>query len=88
VRRTGGQRLEGKPVFVKNIQSILQPAWGFALLVMGIAFFFQIQSLMDQISDIPYFQGLLFFIRICLYLMSVLLVGGGIQKLRVLVKTK
>ena len=82
------QHYDGKPVIVKNIQSILQPAWGFALLVMGIAFFFQIPRIMDQVSDIPYFQGLLIFMRICLYLMSVLLIGGGIQKLRVLIKSR
>ncbi len=73
---------------MKNIQSILQPIWGFALLAMGIAFFFQIPHIMDQVSDIAYFQGLLIFMRICLYLVSVLLVGGGMQKLRVLVKTR
>lgn len=73
---------------MKEFQFVIQSAWGFALLVMGIAFFFQISDIMSRLSTVPYSQGALIFMRICLYLMSILLVGGGIRKLRALVKKK
>jgi hypothetical protein len=73
---------------VKEFQSVIQSAWGVALLVMGIAFFFQIPDIMSRLSTVPYSQGALIFMRICLYLISILLVGGGIGKLRTLATKK
>jgi hypothetical protein len=73
---------------VKNVLSVVQPVWGLALFAMGIAFFFQIPDIMSRISEISYFQGVLTFMRICLYIMSILLVGGGLQKLMILKKKK
>jgi hypothetical protein len=73
---------------VKNVSSVVQPVWGLALFVMGIAFFFQIPDIMSRISEISYFQGVLTFMRICLYIMSILLIGGGLQKLMILKKKK
>jgi hypothetical protein len=80
--------LSGSCAVVKDTLSIIQPVWGLALLAMGVAFFFQIPDIMSRISEISYFYGVLTFMRICLYIMSILLVGGGIRKLKALKKKK
>jgi hypothetical protein len=61
----------------QNIQLI----WGIALLLMGIAVFVRIPQVMPEIAKIEQFSGITGFIRICFYIMGIILVGGGIKKL-------
>ena len=59
----------------------LQLTWGIALTLVGIAVFVNIPQKMAQIEKIQQFAGATGFIRICLYLMAIILVGGGVKKL-------
>ncbi|MFO7838543.1 MAG: hypothetical protein R6X08_03445 [Desulfosalsimonadaceae bacterium] len=55
--------------------------WGIALVLMGTGFFFRIPHVMEQVATIAYFAPVAVFIRICFYLIGVVLIGGGIKKL-------
>lgn len=59
----------------------LQFIWGVALFLAGIGMFFRIPQLMPQIKAIPQFADVIGFIYFCLYLLGILLAGGGIKKL-------
>jgi hypothetical protein len=59
----------------------LQFIWGIALFLAGIGMFFRIPQLMPQIKTNPHFADGIGFIYFCLYLLGILLVGGGIKKL-------
>jgi hypothetical protein len=60
---------------------IIQFIWGIALLLAGIGMFFRIPQVMPQIKAIAQFANVIGFIYFCLYLLGVLLIGGGIKKL-------
>ena len=60
---------------------ILQFIWGIALILAGIGMFLRIPQLMPQIKANPQFADGIGFIYLCLYLLGILLVGGGIKKL-------
>ncbi len=66
---------------MKEYRDIFQTVWGVALLLMGISVFFRVPYLMEQVGDIEYFVSILVFIRICFYLIGIILIGGGIKKL-------
>jgi len=55
---------------------------------MGTAVFFRIPHVMEKVVRIDYFASVLFFIRFGFYLMSVLLIGGGIKKLYGITKSR
>ncbi len=59
---------------------IFQLLWGCALLLMGIAFFFRIPDVMRSLSDQEHFFGV-WYVRLSLYLVSILLTGGGVKKI-------
>ncbi|MFO8111298.1 MAG: hypothetical protein R6T92_02205 [Desulfosalsimonadaceae bacterium] len=59
---------------------IFQLLWGCALLLMGIAFFFRIPEVMRSLSDQEHFFGA-WYVRLSLYLVSILLIGGGGKKI-------
>jgi Ni,Fe-hydrogenase I cytochrome b subunit len=59
----------------------VQWIWGVALVLMGIGFFFRIPQLISKISGSDQTTLDQFFIRFCLYLMAVVLFGGGVKKL-------
>ena len=59
----------------------LQFIWGIALLLAGIGMFFRIPQVMPQIKANPQFADGIGFIYFCLYLLGILLIGGGIKKL-------
>lgn len=48
---------------------------------MGVAFFFRISIIMEQVKEIEYLASVHVFIRIAFYLMTILLLGGGIKKI-------
>jgi hypothetical protein len=60
---------------------MMQFVWGIALFLAGIGMFFRIPQVMPQIKSNPQFADGIGFIYFCLYLLGVLLVGGGIKKL-------
>jgi len=59
----------------------LQFIWGAALFLAGIGMFFRIPQVMPQIKANPQFADVIGFIYFCLYLLGILLIGGGIKKL-------
>lgn len=70
----------------------LQLVWGTLLVLMGIAFFFQIPHSMERIISIESSTLEIGFVYFCLYLIDLGLLVGGAQKLyanyRLLKKTK
>jgi hypothetical protein len=66
---------------MKSNRDLFQSVWGAALLIMGVAFFFRIPYAIEQVKTIEYFAPVAVFIRICFYIMVILLVGGGVKKL-------
>jgi hypothetical protein len=60
---------------------LLHISWGVLLTITGIAVFFRIPQVMPRIAQIEQFASVLFFIRFCLYLLGVLLIGGGVKKI-------
>ena len=59
-----------------------QLIWGGVLILAGIAVFFRIPQVMPELGEIGSFSLTLPFIRISLYLLGLLLVAGGIKKIR------
>ena len=56
----------------------IQMVWGVLLVIMGIAFFFQIPQAIDRIKSIESSTLEIGFVYFCLYLIDLgLLVGGG-----------
>jgi len=58
-----------------------QLIWGTALIIVGIAVFFRIPQVMPRLEQMGQSDITLGFIRICFYIMGVLLVGGGARKI-------
>lgn len=66
----------------KRQQAIFQIVWGVLLLTAGVGVFFRIPQVMPRLSEIGAFSSGMTFIRFCFYLIGVLLVCGGIMKIR------
>ncbi|MFO7929829.1 MAG: hypothetical protein R6U97_00335 [Desulfosalsimonas sp.] len=62
-------------------QELLQLIWGSALALMGLAFFFRIPGIMQQVKQMDYLFSVQVFLRVCFYLMAVILVSGGGKKI-------
>jgi cobalamin biosynthesis protein CobD/CbiB len=58
-----------------------QLIWGVALVIAGLGVFYRIPQVLPQIATIEYFSGALWGIRICFYLMGIILIGGGAKKI-------
>ncbi len=69
--------MEQQPPTTKNSVQII---WGCALILAGIGVFIRIPQVMPKIAQIEGFANATGVIRICFYLMGIILVGGGIQK--------
>jgi len=59
---------------------MFQLLWGCALLLMGLAFFFRIPEVMQRFSEHEHFFGA-WYVRLSMYLVSVILIGGGGKKI-------
>jgi hypothetical protein len=59
----------------------IQLVWGGLLVLMGIAFFFQIPQAMLRIKSIESSSLEIGFIYLCLYLIDLGLVVGGVKKI-------
>jgi len=60
---------------------MVQLIWGVALVLMGIGIFFRIPHVISKFSGSDQATSDQFFIRFSLYLMAVVLFGGGVKKL-------
>lgn len=54
---------------------------------MGIAVFFRIPQVMPRLIEMGQSESTILFIRICFYILGILLVGGGIKKVMNHIKT-
>ncbi|OQY12888.1 MAG: hypothetical protein B6I31_02370 [Desulfobacteraceae bacterium 4572_19] len=48
---------------------------------MGFGVFYRIPQVMPKIEEFQNSSFILFFIRLCFYLMGIILIGGGAKKL-------
>lgn len=65
-----------------RLKSTLQLIWGVALLAMGAALFVRTpQIVADRITRFEQYAQMEVYIYFCLYLISVLLIGGGAKKI-------
>lgn len=64
-----------------SARSGLQLIWGLALLLAGVGLFIRIPQVMPQLVQLRVFAGATGIVRFCLYLVGVILVGGGLQKI-------
>ncbi len=67
---------------MNNNKSLPQFIWGIALTFVGISMFIAIPQKVAQISNTEqYSSAIMFSIKLCFYLISILLTGGGIRKI-------
>ena len=59
----------------------MQWIWAIALIAMGVAFFFRISVVMRNVADIETLATAALLIRLTLYLVSIILIGGGVKKI-------
>ena len=62
-------------------KSTVQLVWGIALLLAGMGVFYRIPQVMPKILSIEQFASAGLFIRLAFYLIGVILIGGGGQKI-------
>lgn len=60
---------------------ILQMIWGGLLLAAGLGMFIRVPQVMPRIEAMEQFASISPFIRFCLYLIGIILIGGGAKKL-------
>jgi hypothetical protein len=63
-------------------QSSIQLVWGLLLVLAGIGVVVRASLLESQIKTVAGHPATEVFIRICFYVMAILLIGGGIRKIR------
>ena len=59
----------------------LQIVWGILLFLAGVGVFIRIPQVMPQIEKIEIYASVFLFIRLCFYLIGILLIGGGLKKI-------
>ncbi|MFW5957886.1 MAG: hypothetical protein ACOCQ0_01900 [Desulfosalsimonas sp.] len=64
-----------------STSDLAQFIWGLALTLMGLAFFFRIPWIMERVAEMNYLASAQIFLRFAFYLIAVILVSGGIQKI-------
>lgn len=80
--RTGRRRPPREKLRTMNQKATVQVIWGVLLALAGIGVFFRIPQVMPRIKEFSYLASSIGFIYFCLYLLGVLLVAGGIKKIR------
>ncbi|MBI9076881.1 MAG: hypothetical protein JEZ02_15850 [Desulfatibacillum sp.] len=58
-----------------------QLVWGVALTLMGIAVFFRVPQIVPELAQKVNLASGEAFISFCMYLVGIILLGGGIRKL-------
>lgn len=71
----------------KRQTAITQIVWGGLIFGMGTALLFRVQSIIPEIEQVDAFSSDITFKRICLYLIGIILMGGGIKKIKTHYKT-
>ncbi|MEW6672638.1 MAG: hypothetical protein AB1427_13110 [Thermodesulfobacteriota bacterium] len=66
---------------MQKTRNVVQLVWGIALVLAGIGVFFRIPYVMPKVEKIEQFAGVLFYIRVSFYLLGILLISGGAQKI-------
>jgi hypothetical protein len=69
------------PSSTKGSTSPGQLIWGVALVLAGLGVFYRIPQVMPQLATIDHFKGALWIIRLCFYLLGIILIGGGAKKI-------
>lgn len=59
-----------------------QLVWGLLLVLAGVGVVFRVNFLESELDTIAGQPSTALFIRICFYVMAILLIGGGIRKIR------
>jgi hypothetical protein len=62
-------------------KSMYQLIWGWLLVLAGVGVFFRIPQVMPKIEQISQYAPVLPYIKFCLYLLGVILSGGGAKKI-------
>ena len=62
-------------------KAIYHVVWGALLLLMGVLLLIQVPQVMERITRIEYHKFVLWFIRIIIYIIALLLIGGGARKI-------
>ena len=62
-------------------KATFQIIWGVLLALMGIALIFRVPYLMERIVQIQYYASIKWLIRIILYIVALMLIGGGLRKI-------
>jgi hypothetical protein len=66
---------------VEKSKAKYQLIWGILLTLMGLSLFFQVPQVMERIVQIEYYASIKWLIRIIIYLIAVMLIGGGAKKI-------
>jgi hypothetical protein len=66
---------------VSREKSTFQLVWGIALVLAGIGVLYRIPQVMPRIMEVEQFAAASGFIYFCVYLMAVILIGGGSRKI-------
>ena len=67
----------------QHIKRKMQLIWGVALTLVSIGVFVRIPQVIPKLAQTPIGQSAttIGFVRICLYFMGIILLGGGIKKI-------
>lgn len=68
-------------------RSTFQLVWGLALVLAGIGVFIRIPQVMPKIEELEVFSGATWIVSFCFYLIGIILIGGGLQKIVRYLKT-
>jgi len=65
----------------QQIKKKMQLIWGAALILVGIGVFVRIPQVMPKLAQMGQSPATIGFVRICFYIMGIILLGGGIKKI-------
>ena len=60
----------------------IQIVWGLLLILAGVGVLIRVNLLESEIKTVASQPSAQLFIHICVYIMAVLLIGGGVRKIR------
>jgi len=64
----------------KSSKSNIQLIWGAALILVGISVFFKVPLVVPKLKTMGLTQATIGFFSVCLYIIGIVLVGGGVRK--------
>ena len=66
---------------MKKKPDVVQLVWGAALVLAGLGVFVRIPQVMPKIASIEHFSSGMFLVRLCFYLLGLMLIAGGGKKI-------